>query len=43
VFDDRSNLCLQTSISRVLHFHRNCHTARKYHPVPRCRKSFNSC
>jgi hypothetical protein len=38
MFDDRSNLCLQTGISRVLHLHRNRHTARKYHRVPSYRK-----
>jgi len=42
LFDDRSNLCLQSRICRVLHLHRNCHTARKYHPVPRRRKSPNT-
>jgi len=37
MFDDRSYLC-QTRISRVLHLHRNCHTARKYHHASHSRK-----
>ncbi len=28
MFDDRSNICLQTRIPRMLHLDRNCHTAK---------------
>jgi hypothetical protein len=44
VFDDRANLCLQSRTSRVLHLHRNCHTAENItvfpdaaNPVTPCR------